>query len=579
MKKLLLILVLLTFSIKGFGQENQYDKQAKEDLEGSSDFFILQNGNLKIQDSIFKSLANKISTNSNESDFEKLKEEQQKTKLIIKKLDSTYTLAESYISYYESKGVKKDSLLKYFPHKYEINKTTETKETEENQPQKTYLYFGKNKVIAESDGFFNNKTANLIFNDILETKSETYLGDFIIPQKNQLISLFEQATNDTIIDKIAIKKCDFIDINIKVKFKEVKIHLYEGSLYDIKLTVLDENNNELLFENRIPVSLLRYPSIASINYIFFKTASSNNKNEVLKIDRYVNARIRLSDAFVYIPNPGDNYVPEDLTLEFPTKTDGVPDNENNSIKYKVNQDTSLQNIVELRTYTDFLGLFGDAPNGIVQLEGKAEFYILPFNLTNKNVYFFKKISPFVNFSKIEKDVRNINLTTVNDSTATVKDPLEIIEKSYLKMGLNLNILNTKFNKAFPFEFNLYTTAKYQISDLIDKDSLQVNYKSLGLGAGLSLDFKRYNNFGFIYSAEFTNYNANSFNEIEGILNPDRFWVFSNEAEVYYFPSETKQQAIFLRLKTFNNSTKNNSEAFYQLQFGYRFAIGVSKLKQ
>lgn len=576
MKKVFIILVFVSVSIKGFGQEKEITKQAKEDLEQLSNEFVLKEKELKIQDSIFKSVTGKISTSSNESDFEKLQKEQQKTKLIIEKKDSIYTLAENYINFYESKGVIKDSLLKYFPYKHEINKITET---EENQTQKTYLYFGKNKVIAESDGFFKDKTANLIFNDILATKSETYLGDFIIPQKNQLISLFEQATNDTLIDKIAVKKCDFIELKIKVKFKEIKIHLYEGSLYDIKLTVLDENNNELLFENRIPVSLLRYSSIASINYIFFKTASSNNKNDVLNIDSYVNARIRLSDAFVYIPNPGDNYVPEDLTLEFPTKTNGVLDNENNSIKYKVNQDTSLQNIVELRTYTDFLGLFGDAPNGIVQLEGKAEFYILPFNLTNRNVYFFKKISPFVNFSKIEKDVRNLNLKTVNDSTATVKDALEIIEKSYLKMGLNLNILNTKFSKEFPFEFNLYTTAKYQISDLMDKDSLHVNYKSLGLGAGLSLDFKRYNNFGFIYSAEFTNYNANSFNEIEGILNPDRFWVFSNEAEVYYFPSETKQQTIFLRLKTFNNSTKNNSEAFYQLQFGYRFAIGVTKLKQ
>lgn len=577
MKKILLLLVLFSYLIEGFGQENQIKMQAENDLKRLSNEFILKEKELKIQDSIFKSLAGKISTATNESDFENLKEQQQKTKLIIKKLDSIYILADNYFAFYESKGEKKDSLATYFPHKHEINKTTDNVK---NQTQKTYLYFGKNKVIAESDGFFNNKTANLIFNEILATKSEAYLGDFIIPQKDQLISTFKTISVKNTKTFSFKKEIDsIVDSDIKVKFKEIKIHLYEGSLYDIKLTVLDENNNELLFENRIPVSLLRYPSIASINYIFFKTASSNHKNQVLKIDSYENARIRLSDAFVYIPNPGDNYVPEDLTLEFPTKTNGVPDNEDNSIKYKVNQDTSLQNIVELRTYTDFLGLFGDAPNGIVQLEGKAEFYISPFNVPNSNVYLFKKIIPFVHFSKIEKDVRNLNLISNNDSTATITAPLEIIEKSYLKMGLNLSIINYKITKEFPFDFNLYTTAKYQISDVLIKDSLQVNYKSLGLGAGLALDFKRYNNFGFIYSAEITNYNANSFNEIEGILNPDRFWVFSNEAEVYYFPSETKQQAIFLRLKTFNNSTKDNREAFYQLQFGYRFAIGVSKLKQ
>lgn len=325
MKKSLLILILLSFSIKGFGQENEIKMQAENDLKRLSNEFELKKKELKIQDSIFKSLTNELSTNPYNSDFEKLKEQQLKTKLFRKKLDSIYTLAVNYFVFYESKGEKKETLVKFFPHKHEINKTTET---EENQTQKTFLYFGKNKVIAESDGFFKDKTANLIFNDILETKSESYLGDFIIPQKNQLISLF-----------IRQESGNFKETQIKVKFKEIKIHLYEGSLYDIKLIVFDENNNELLFENKRPISLLRFPSIGSKNYIFFKTASSNNKEKVLEIDDYQNYRIRLSDALLYIPNPGDNYVPEDLTLEFPTKTDGVPDNENNSIKYKVNQDT------------------------------------------------------------------------------------------------------------------------------------------------------------------------------------------------------------------------------------------------
>ena len=155
----------------------------------------------------------------------------------------------------------------------------------------------------------------------------------------------------------------------------------------------------------------------------------------------------------------------------------------------------------------------------------------------------------------------------------------ILEKSYLKMGLNLSVASFKFTKEFPFDLNFYSTARYQITDVLNKDSVQVNYKSFGIGGGLALEFKRYNNFGFIYSADFTKYNASSFNVIEGLVNPNHFWVFKNEAEVYYFPSETKQQAIFMRLRTFNNSTQNNNEAFYQLQFGYRFSIGVSKVKQ
>jgi hypothetical protein len=492
-----------------------------------------------------------------------LKEQKDKARLLHIQLDSIYDLAVNYTAFYKSKFAEKkdqDEIQNFCNIKHQkIDAIPEVKEE-----MKTFLYFGKDKVIAVNDGLFKDKTANLIFNDILETKSETYLGDFIIPQK-------EQKINST-RSRYGKESQNFF-------FKNIKIHIVEGSLQDIQLFVTDEKNNELLFENRTPISLLRATKQFPLNTLFFKLVTSNNKDIALNIVNYKDYGIILSDVLVYTPNPSDNYVPEDLTLEFPTKKDGVPNNNDNAVRYKINQNTSLQNVVELRTYSDFLGLFGDAPNGIVQLEGKADFFIAPFNLSNRSLYIFKKVTPFVHYSKIEKDIRNLNQIPVNDSISTIKTSLEILEKSYLKMGFNLSMFSFKFTKEFPFDTNIYTTAQYQIADVLDKDSLQVNYKSLGLGAGLAFEFKRYNNFGFIYSAELTNYNSNSFNAIEGIVNPERFWVFKNEAEVYYFPNKSKEQAIFLRFKTFNNATKKNNEAFYQLQFGYRFAIGVSKLKQ
>lgn len=562
MKKILLITLLLYNTATIWAQDNT-KKLAKDDLTKLCNEFVLKQKEFKIQDSIFKSFTTKISTNTTDNDFAKLKEQKDKARFLHIQLDSIYDLTVSYTAFYKSKFTEKkdqDEIQNYCNLKHQ--KIDAIKE--EKEEMKTFLYFGKEKVIAENDGIFKDKTANLIFNDILETKSEAYLGDFIIPQKGQ---------------KINSTRSRYGKESQNFFFKNIKIHIVEGSLQDIQLFVTDEKNNELLFENRTPISLLRAIELFPRVTFYFKTAISSNKDSALNSDDYKDYGIKLSDVLLYTPNPGDNYVPEDLTLEFPIKTDGVPDNINNSVKYKVNQNTSLQNVVELRTYTDFLGLFGDAANGIVQLEGKANFFIAPFNLPNRSVYLFKKVTPFVHFSKIEKDVRNLNLIPINVTSSTIKTPLEILEKSYLRMGFDLSVLNFKITKEFPFDFNFYTTAKYQIADLLDKDSVQVNYKSLGLGAGLALEFKRYNNFGFIYSAEITNYNTNSFNEIEGILNPDRFWVFKNEAEVYYFPNRTKEQAIFLRFKTFNNSTKHNNEAFYQLQFGYRFAIGVSKLKQ
>lgn len=278
---------------------------------------------------------------------------------------------------------------------------------------------------------------------------------------------------------------------------------------------------------------------------------------------------------MYINNPGENYVPDDLRLEFPTKTDGKIDNSESSIKYKIEQNTSLENVLNLRTYTDFLGLFGDSPNGLVQIEGKADFYLNPFNFTNTHSYLLKKVSPFIHYARLDDDQKNINV--VNDTI--IANNLEILEKSFLNMGLDLDVWSFKLKKEFPFEVALYGTARFNISNVEEQENISANYKSLSLGGGIRFDVKRFNNFGLTLKSELTKVNTREFNTLDYIYDPEDFSVFRNEAEIYYHPADNKSESIFLRLNTFNNSSGGNREAFYQLQFGYRFSIGVSKLKQ
>jgi len=553
MRSILLFTVFFGMCSAALAQE----KDAKIYLDTLSKQFTKVKESLVTENKALEDIKAKIvSSNTDKKVVTELTAQLNKTKELQAKLDSIYTVAQTAISFYVTKnGLKKDELKKNFPHEHQIATASPPK----SDGSKTYLYFGEKKVIAENDAIFKNKVANDVFSEILSTDSETYLGDFSIPQKGQKISLYD---NGSVVSD-------------RLNFQKVRVHILEGSVYDIQIYVTDDNNNLYLYENKFPISLLRYTTLSPHNYMFFKMVTSNNPSTTLNLtDKFTTYSIKLSDVLTYIPNPGDNYVPEDLTLELPTKTE---ENANEAVTYKVRQNTALQNIVELRTYTDFLGLFGDAPNGIVQLEGKADFYINPFN--TKACYFFKKITPFVNFARLDEDVRYLTLEADGAGNSKIKNPLQILEKSYLQMGVNLSVFSYKPRKEYPFSLSLYIPARYQIADIKTISDLIIGYKSLGLGGGILLDFKRYNNFGFTYSAELTNYNAASFNTEPSIINPDRFWVFKNEAEVYYNPAKNKQQAIFLRLKTFNNSTKGNSEAFYQLQFGYRFAIGVSKLKQ
>jgi hypothetical protein len=125
---------------------------------------------------------------------------------------------------------------------------------------------------------------------------------------------------------------------------------------------------------------------------------------------------------------------------------------------------------------------------------------------------------------------------------------------------------------------LYATARYNVANIKENDSTNVDFKSLSLGGGLRIDVKRFNNFGLSLKSEMTKVDTNEFNDYSFVHNPGDFWVFRNEAEIFYHPAEDESQSIFLRLNTFNNATSGNDQAFFQLQFGYRFSVGLNKVK-
>lgn len=583
MKKKIILIIFLSFSHGIWAQESaKLTDQNKSELKKLSDDFTIANQESEKQKQELVKFKNSISESSNPATVNKeLTTLLQKNNKLTRSLDSIYGLYMSYKKIYLSKKIPEADINAVFNHTYT---PSNIEKTEDIPNTKTYLYFGKGKVIEEKDSLFKDQTANIIFGDILNAKSEAYLGDFTIPQNEQKIPYIYYT-----------RECGFLKKKYKknskhyLKFKSIKIHLFEGSLYDIKMIVTDDQNKEYLFENQHPVSLLRYSVKNYKRYLYCNPINIDNtlseiNGEIItkkngektkKQNNLLYYQISLSDVLSYIPNPGNNYVPEDEVLEFPTLVKDVATNKDQPVKYKLIADTALQNIVEFRTYTDFLGLFTETPNGIIQLEGKGDFYVAPFNLNNTSLYFAKKISPFVNFSRIDKEIRTL---TVDPNSDSIKKPLEIIEKSYLQMGLNVNVVSLKLAKEYPFDMSLYGTTRYQISDIMNINNVIENYKSVGIGGGLSLEFKRYNNFGFIYSADFTQYNSRNFNDIEGVENPKNFWVFQNKAEIYYFPGETRNQSIFLRFKTFNDSTKGNDDAFYQLQFGYKFSIGLGKIK-
>lgn len=572
---LIALLVICNFF---YAQDRAKDSlQALIEFKKLSSDFISAKSKFDAEKSKFNSLKDRITPNNPASLADSLKIRSSLYVSAKKEVDSIIGLADSFKNIYVSKGLKQKFLDSLFTHKKD-DASKLVVDDQQRSTDKIFFYYGRN-VIEEKNDLFKDKVANQIIQDALSADSKTYLGDFRIPRKDQKIDLYEENPITKYDKLLKVYPSAYIKStkNKYLLLQKVRIHILEGSLYDIQIYLSDLNGNVYFFENRRPISLLRYPSVASRNFIPFKMANPSMRSQSIDTSEIQDLYIRLADVLMYVPNPGDNYVPEDLTLTFPD-LQNEKIHQDHSVVYKVQQDTALQNIVELRTYTDFLGLFADAPNGLVQLEGKADFYINPFNY--KSVYFGKKITPFVNFSRLDEDVRYLD-TSVSAviGSVNINNALQILEKSYLEMGLRLTIFSYKPTKETPFTLNFYVPARYQIADLKNGNNEIRNLKVFGLGGGVFVDFKRFNNFGFTCSSEFTKFNAASFNTDGSILTPDNFWVFKNEAEVYYNPAGSKQSSVFLRLKTFNNANKGNNEAFYQLQFGYRFSIGVNKLKQ
>lgn len=288
--------------------------------------------------------------------------------------------------------------------------------------------------------------------------------------------------------------------------------------------------------------------------------------------------ISLSDVMNYNYKVGNHYIPHDIALELPTKPE---ENKTGNAIYQIKQETYLEKILELRAYTDFLTLFGDSQNGLAQIEGKAKFYLFPYPFrflgskrTLGQIEYFPAVSPFVNYSRFEKDSRYVK-TVFENENFIVKNDIDLIEKRYLMMGLDLEILKWQ-NKNAPVSLSLYGLLNYNISEMninILSDTITKSVKAMGFGGGLHLSTKRFNNFGFDYKAEFSWFDFQNFNTYQNIMLPPIIPIFRNEAEVFYHPNGSPNQAIFARLITYNYLGKTNDQSFYQFQFGYKFAIG------
>lgn len=484
-------------------------------------------------------------------------------KAYIDSLNLTYAKFTSYKNV--CTNIPADSIASWFPYKEPPTRETIAKEAEQEETVEepvTYSYFNENIIISEDiNGAEKTSREKKVFNQVLkQVNQETYFGDITIPKEGQEFCFYnnDEDRQDT----------------LKYRFKKIDIEIRDGSLADIQVLVAYKGSL-LLFENYVGVSFLRYGYWASENFLFY-----SQKQPTTNVDEkeFENLRIRLSDVLMYKYKIGNNYIPHDLTLELPKEDiDGNKTNLTAPATYQIKQDTYLDKIVELRAYTDFLALFGESDNGLVQLEGSAKFYVFPFSRqifsSSMQYEFLKSITPYVHYAKFEEDKGLVAATS-----GVIGNTLDLVEKRFLTVGGEVNLLEI-YQKNYPMKMNFFGTIDYNLTRVQNDTQGVENLKALSYGGGISLSSKRFNNFGFNYKLGLHWFDYKSYNGSSTIDLDFKVPVLKNQAEVFYHPNKNPNQAIFARLVTYNYKGSESDEAFYQFQFGYKFSLGSRTVKK
>lgn len=596
------ILVFLLFGFFAIAQ-NDYSGQAKADLT------ILQK---QYKEALFKATEARKELKQLDVDSKDYESLRDRSISLDKQLEVLIVNAQTAKSYWLSKGVELEILDSILQLRDETSNKPTKKIAEvstniqiKSNPTNEYLLFGTDNAINIKD--LNKQSKFILQNTALgfDKKSKNHFGTFKIPANHDSIILTKSIDRvdltsietdsirvtqhkrslqeDTLVNSKVQKKIkglyrhgkiQFLKDHKVLYFKKVDIELNEGSVVDIKVQLLDEKGNTHVFTNRTPISFLNFDKTSTTNYLHYTSGQTNISKSY---DGYV---LRISDVIRYDYTIGGNFVPDDVTFSFPltTENDGLT-NENGKVSYKLEQSTALNNVIELRAYTDIFGLGDSEANGLASIEGQAAFFLNTRNLINRNVFLFKRVRPYLSFSRFEDEDRFVALspTVDDDGNRGINNNLDLLQKSYFSTGLDLDFLTFKFSKESALETALFATARYQAWNLdLDGDNGD-QYTTVGLGGGVNFHLKRFNNFTLDYSLGWIDYRTEGLNDIDGLSDPSNFLVFENMMELSWFPTGDKSSALFARIKTFDDQSKNSDNHFFQAQVGYRFSLGAGAI--
>lgn len=233
--------------------------------------------------------------------------------------------------------------------------------------------------------------------------------------------------------------------------------------------------------------------------------------------------------------------------------------------YKIlEKNVGVNSVLDVRLYTDALGVLGQTPNGIVQTDVRFKQYLHRKNIKNRGVFLGQYVKLNFNASKFDSK------KNYQDSSGFSRTGL--MQKAYLTGEFSYNLLNDWIEKKSLSSFYWDIGAGFSSSTLArSRDTVSVTMNHLFTEFGLNL--RSSSNIGLdVYGRAIVQYSPQT--DFNG-QNKD-FWFLRFGGEVYWNPFGDQANRLFARMNYIFSSRLEEKKSHYaQVQIGY--SVILSKL--
>jgi hypothetical protein len=303
-----------------------------------------------------------------------------------------------------------------------------------------------------------------------------------------------------------------------------------------------------------------------------------NQHEPIPINK-LNGSRRV-DALTNV-NGEDGYLRAAEVLKIPKDITYVPDDIYDVMltaanpKKVLHAASDLNSMINFSLYSDLAGLLGRRANALVMTDVSGRFLTNTgnFSLNRMIVVPFQFIDASISISKFDsrfKSLDSSNIKLGQTSAGDTIDRMQLMQTAWLKGCIKLNLFSTKFKMGQALRLNFGSRI-----NVINADSFYRKERDIYLFEyfpELAYSISRVKNFGMDMSIR---YIVQRLAGREPFANKGWEKVVNPHVAFFYYPFDNPGSTIYLRFNYFAN-TKENSNNFYQLQFGWKTGLDFSK---